>query len=137
MTGCVCTNRLPSPDPISTTEAILSAEVVCTGAMRWGRTQTGTANWTAVKMTSVTAMAGTVRRMSTPAVNPRAKANAAYPTGTMPSEWKLAGLSRSMVAVSIGLDHQVTMRLSSPATAMLNTPTRPSLTASQRVRVMP
>jgi len=35
----------------------------------------------------------------------------------------------------IGLDHQVTMRLSSPATAMLTAPTTPILMASQRVRV--
>ena len=40
-----------------------------------------------------------------------------------------------MLALSIGLDHQVTMRLSSPAAAMLARPTTPSLTASQRVRV--
>ena len=45
--------------------------------MRWGRTQTGTANRTAAKTTRVAAMAGRVRRMSTPAVTPRAKAKAA------------------------------------------------------------
>jgi hypothetical protein len=38
-------------------------------------------------------------------------------------------------AVSIGLDHQVSIRVSSPAVAMAARPTRPSLTAIQRVRV--
>ena len=40
-----------------------------------------------------------------------------------------------MLTRSMGLNHQVRMRLSSPATAMLARPTTPSLTASQRVRV--
>ena len=40
-----------------------------------------------------------------------------------------------MFTWSIGLDHQVTMRLKSPATAMLARPTRASLTVNQRVRV--
>jgi hypothetical protein len=38
---------------------------------------------------------------------------------------------------SSGLDHHVTMRLNSPATAMLATPTTVSLMAIQRVRVTP
>ena len=38
---------------------------------------------------------------------------------------------------SSGLYHQVAMRLSSPATAVLDSPTRPSLAASQRFRVTP
>jgi hypothetical protein len=38
-------------------------------------------------------------------------------------------------ARSIGPDHQVTMRLSSPAVAIATRPIRPSLAAIQRVRV--
>ena len=45
--------------------------------MRWGRTHSGMATWTAAKTARVTAMAGMVRRMSSPAVTPRAKAKAA------------------------------------------------------------
>ena len=41
-----------------------------------------------------------------------------------------------MLTRSIGLDHQVTMRLNSPAVAMLARPARASLTASHRVLVM-
>ena len=47
------------------------------GAMRWGRTSSGMAIWIAAKATRVMAIAGKVRRMSVPAVTPRAKANAA------------------------------------------------------------
>jgi hypothetical protein len=43
---------------------------------------------TAVKMARVTAIAGRVRRMRSPAVTPRANAKAAYPTGATP-DWKL------------------------------------------------
>jgi hypothetical protein len=75
--------------------------------------------------------------MIIPAVAPRAKANAAYPTGTMPLVWNTVGVIRSWYAWSNGPDHQVAIKLSSPATIMLNAPTRPSLTASQRVRLMP
>ena len=39
-------------------------------------------------MAPVTAIAGRVRRIRSPAVTPRANANAAYPAGAMP-EWKL------------------------------------------------
>ncbi len=40
-----------------------------------------------------------------------------------------------MLARSRGLAHHVTMRLRSPAVAMLARPMTPSLTANQRVRV--
>lgn len=43
---------------------------------------------TAVQMARVTAIAGRVRRMRSPAVTPRANANAAYPAGATPV-WKL------------------------------------------------
>jgi hypothetical protein len=66
--------------------------------------------------------------------------------GAMPRASKRNGVNRltpgdaprpagSALARSIGLAHQVTMRLSSAAVAMLARPIRPSLTASQRVRV--
>jgi len=83
-------------------------------------------------------MAGRVRRLRSPAVTPKANANAAYPTGAMPLSLKMPGSSRVPIcAAAIGLLHQVTMRLSSPATAMLAAPATASLTASQRVRVTP
>jgi hypothetical protein len=44
----------------------------------------GNAMMTAVKMARVTAIAGRVRRIRSPAVTPRANANAAYPAGAMP-----------------------------------------------------
>ena len=47
----------------------------------------------------------------------------------------MATPKRLALAVSIGLDHQVTMRLRSPATATETRPTTPSFTASQRRRV--
>src|SRR5580700_3899443 len=47
------------------------------GGARLGRTHSGMATWRAAKTARVTAMAGTVRRISAPAVTPRAKANAA------------------------------------------------------------
>ena len=40
------------------------------------------------------------------------------------------------LALSIGADHQFTAKLPSPAAVMAAMPTRPSFTASQRVRVM-
>ena len=51
--------------------------VVWPGGNRCGRIHSGMAIWTAAKMARVTAMAGTVRRISAPAVTPRVKANAA------------------------------------------------------------
>ena len=42
----------------------------------------------------------------------------------------------SWEAQSIGLPHQVVMRLSSPAVTMAASPMKPSFTASHRVRVM-
>ena len=60
---------------------MLSSEVtgmtVWRAGKRLGRTHSGMAIWMAAKMARVTAMAGTVRRISAPAVTPRAKANAA------------------------------------------------------------
>ena len=75
-------------DPVTASDARLSAEVVRAGGMRWGRTQMGKAMMTAVKTARVTAIAGRVRRIKSPAVTPRANANAAYPAGATP-EWKL------------------------------------------------
>src|SRR5580693_1773949 len=47
------------------------------GGRRCGRTASGMAIWTAAKTASVTAMAGTARRMRAPVTAPRVKANAA------------------------------------------------------------
>ena len=55
----------------------VSAAVVRTGGIRCGRTHWASASRAATKTTSVLAMAGSVRRMSTPAVTPSAKAKAA------------------------------------------------------------
>ena len=44
---------------------------------RCGRIHSGMAIWMTAKMARVMAMAGTVRRISAPAVTPRVKANAA------------------------------------------------------------
>jgi hypothetical protein len=48
---------------------------------RCGRIHSGVMNWMAAKIARVIAMAGTGRRASSPAVTPRAKPNAAYPSG--------------------------------------------------------
>ncbi len=72
----------------------------------------------------VTPMAGNVRRRSSPAVTPRAKANAAYPPGTKPCTAKLPAPNRSCFRSSSGLSHHVAMRLSNPARRKLATPTR-------------
>jgi hypothetical protein len=55
----------------------LIATVVWLAGNRLGRIHSGMAIWTAAKTTSVTAMAGTVRWISAPAVTPRVKASAA------------------------------------------------------------
>ena len=94
--------------------------------------------WTATKTARVIAIAGTVRRTSIPAVTPSAKAKAAYAIGTMPRAANNSGSIRwksSAPALSSGLDHQSTARLPSPAAVTAARATRPSLTASQRVRV--
>ena len=56
---------------------MLSADSRRSGAIRWDRRRNPNAAWTAAKTASVTAMAGTVRRISMPAVTPSANANAA------------------------------------------------------------
>ena len=61
----------PMPLPVA------SGMAVRTGDIRCGRTQVASASRAATKTTSVLAMAGSVRRMSTPAVTPSAKAKAA------------------------------------------------------------
>ena len=121
----------------------VSAVVLRTGVIRCGRIHTGMAIWTTAKMASVMAMAGTVRRMMRPISTPRVNANAAYPMGVMPRAPNSAGKKRlskpptdpSQAAWSMGLAHQPRARLSSPASAMLVSPSTPSLTASQRSRV--
>ena len=50
----------------------------------------------------------------------------------MPKE---AGLKRFAVILSMGLNHHETIRLIAPPTTALASPTRPSLTASQRRRL--
>ncbi|GAA4834777.1 hypothetical protein GCM10023235_06780 [Kitasatospora terrestris] len=92
------------------------------------------------------AIAGRVRRMTRPRATPRAKAKAAWAMGTMPRAAKATGSSRgkyvsvappASTARSMGLLHQVTARLVSPAAAMETAAPRPSLVTSQRVRVTP
>src|SRR5262245_34368236 len=61
---------------VSTLASVI-ATVDRVGERRWGRTRMGIAIWVATKITSVTAMAGSGRRISSPAVAPRARANAA------------------------------------------------------------
>src|SRR5438045_9765778 len=68
---------LPVPDITPTMLTVLSAEMAWRGAIRWGRTHNDMLISAPVKTARVAAMAGTVRRMSTPRVTPRAKANAA------------------------------------------------------------
>ena len=114
--------------------------------MRCGRIATAQPICTATKITRVTAIAGTVRRISSPAATPRANPNAAYATGVMsrvanstkPSLMKVTLVpSLSPVAVSIGPDHQVSSRLNRPVVTIAARPTTPSLTASQRPRPTP
>src|SRR5580658_6706123 len=76
-----CPSLVP---PVTASDARLSAEVVRTGGMRWGRTQMGKAMMTAVKMARVTAIAGRVRRIKSQAVTPRANTSAAYTAGATP-----------------------------------------------------
>src|SRR6185437_44811 len=57
--------------------SLLTATVVWLAGSRFGRIHSGMAIWRAAKMARVTAMAGTVRRISAPAVTPRVKAKAA------------------------------------------------------------
>ena len=80
-------------------------------------------------------MAGSVRRNSSPVVAPSAKANNAYPAGTNPCIPKAAAPKRFWFTLSMGLNHHVTIRLRSPATAALARPTSPSLTSNQRIRL--
>ena len=68
--------------------------------IRCGRTQFGQAIWTKANPASVTAMAGMVRRISSPAVTPSAKANAAYPIGTMPWAPNRGGAILAMLSES-------------------------------------
>ena len=57
--------------------AMTTEMTVRSAGAKLGRIHSGMATWTAAKMARVTAMAGTVRRISAPAATPRAKANAA------------------------------------------------------------
>jgi hypothetical protein len=98
----------------------------------------GKATMTAVKTARVTAIAGRVWRMNSPAVTPRVNANAAYPVGATPA-WKppdVNGLYPEF-AWWMGLAHQFAMRLNSSAAAMAASPAMASLAASQRVRLTP
>ena len=119
--------------------------VVSSAGPRWARTTIGTAIWTATKTARVTAIAGTVRRRTIPAVTPTANANAAWPIGAMPRASNIQGEIRESpknpfapcplsIAVWIGPDHQVITRLSSPTAAIAARPVSPTFVASQRVR---
>ena len=80
--GMVMANsvKIVPPAPVSDGMAAPSEVTGMTtwsGGARLGRTHSGMATWRAAKTARVRAMAGTVRRISAPAVTPRAKANAA------------------------------------------------------------
>ena len=71
-----------SADPVPTLVLtcpcwVLNGVVTWAGGSRCGRTKFGIRTWIATNATSVTAIAGSVRRSSTPAVTPSAKASAA------------------------------------------------------------
>jgi len=51
--------------------------VAVSGGMRWGLTAVGQPSWTTAMQARAMAMAGRVRRMSTPTVTPRVKAKPA------------------------------------------------------------
>lgn len=120
--------------------------VVRLAAARWGRSHVGTATWAAAQRANVVAIAGRVRRLTRPRATPRTKANAAWAMGTTPRAAKATGSSRGeyvsvapppLTARSLGLLHQLTARLVRPAAVMEAAAPRPSLVASQRVRVTP
>src|SRR6266550_1527209 len=72
--------KIVPPAPVSDGRAApseVTGRTVRSGGARLGRTHSGMATWRAAKTARVTAMAGTVRRISAPAATPRAKANAA------------------------------------------------------------
>ena len=79
------------PNPIGPS---VNAVALCFGDSRCGRTQRVKPTRTAMNAKSVVAMAGNVRRTSTPTVRPRAKAKAAYPIGTIPRSLKMSGCKR-------------------------------------------
>ncbi len=85
------------------TDCARRATVLCTGVIRCGLTQFGQAISTRPTMASVTAMAGSVRLISTPAARPTAKANAAYPSGATPFVPNSNGVSRLMLSPVSGL----------------------------------
>ena len=80
----------------------VSAKLVWAGARRCGRTQKVTTSRAAMKATRVVTMAGWMRRMSTPAVTPSAKAKRAYPIGVMPRSLKMTASKRFRLALSTG-----------------------------------
>jgi hypothetical protein len=98
----------------------------------WGRNPNCTAMRVPRKTRKVTAIAGTVRRISSPAVIPTASAKTTYPIGTIPRSANIAGCNRPLL-IEV-LDHLVSIRLSSPQTTAPATAIVPTLTASQRVR---
>ena len=113
------------------------------GATRWGRIHCGTAICTNVKTTSVTAMAGSVRRRIVPTVTPRTTAKIVYDTGTMPRIANETGVIRAgklprvlLSTPSSGRAHQLVARVSTPTASAAPAVTMPSLVASQRVRVI-
>ena len=65
-----------------------------TGVARWGRTIVGMMICTAMTIANVTAIAGTVRRISSPAATPRANAKAVCPSTTYPRASNTTGVMR-------------------------------------------
>ncbi|HZG94960.1 MAG TPA: hypothetical protein VEZ46_09620 [Mycobacteriales bacterium] len=94
-----------------------------TGVMRRARTIVGISTCMATTTASVTGRAVTVRRTTCPAAVPSVSAKTVYATGTVPRAPNVTAERRlnvngpvvsraAPIALSIGLDHQVTARLS-------------------------
>src|SRR6266851_9824409 len=77
--------------------AILSGVVLRSGVSRCDLISWGHATWMPANTASVAAMAGSVWRISTPKVRPRAKPNAAYPIGAIPLTPNRSGSNRLTV----------------------------------------
>ena len=83
--------RPPSDMLISVIPAGLNDEVAWRGGMKWGLTQLGMTTWTAAKTARVMAIAGRVRRISTPAVTPEREGERGVADGAMPRAANRAG----------------------------------------------
>src|SRR5437588_6825049 len=108
-----------------------------TGATKWLRPKPPTATRIVRNPTSVTAIAGRVRRTIAPAATPSATAKKAYAPGTRPCSSKIPGWKRSPVDVISGASHHVASAAYAPARSNVAPRTKPSLAESQRRRPTP